>query len=197
MNFLAHLYLSKQNTNIMIGNFIADSIRGNQFTHYSRDIQLGIRLHREIDTYTDAHEIVRRSKRRLDKKYGLYAGIIIDIFYDHFLAKNWHNYSAIPLDVYVDSVYDLLQKNFEELPEKTQYLLPFMIEHNWLYNYQFLEGMQRVLNGMNRRTQNKSQMNLATEDLQKHYSDLEKDFEEFFKDLSNFSSQKLEELKTA
>ena len=197
MNFLAHLYLSQDNTDIMIGNFIADSIRGNHFSHYADDIQLGIRLHREIDTYTDQHPIVRKSKRRLDPKYGHYAGVIIDIFYDHFLAKNWDQYSAIPLDVYVDSVYALLQKNLEELPEKTQYMLPFMIEYNWLYNYQFMEGMKRVLNGMNRRTLNKSRMDLAIEDLQEHYDDFEKDFTEFFEELQTFTNEKRNQLQHA
>ncbi len=181
----------------MIGNFIADSIRGNHFTHYSKDIQKGIRLHREIDTFTDAHDIVRRSKRRLDKRYGLYAGIIIDIFYDHYLAKNWDDYSAIPLEVYVDSVYHLLNSQLESLPEKTQDMLPFMIEYNWLYNYQYLEGMQRVLNGMNRRTKNKSQMHLATQDLQEHYLEFESDFTAFFEELIAFSNQKLQEIQIA
>ena len=176
---------------------MADGIVGNRFTHYSKDIQDGVRLHREIDTFTDAHEITRISKRRLHKRYGLYAGIIIDIFYDHFLAKNWDRYSAIPLDVYVDSVYDLLNNNIKTLPEKTQDMLPYMIEYNWLYNYQFMEGMQRVLNGMNRRTKNKSQMNLATQDLQEHYTELESDFTEFFDQLQEFSHQKLIEIQTA
>ena len=176
----------------MIGNFIADHIRGNQFKRYSQGIQRGIRLHREIDTYTDAHPITRRSKRRLDKKYGLYAGVIIDLFYDHFLAKNWDDYSAIPLDVYVASVYALLGSNLENLPEKTQHLLPLMVEYNWLYNYQFIKGMQRVFNGMNRRTNNKSQMHLATYDLQEYYLTFETDFKEFFQQLIAFTDQKLQ-----
>jgi len=92
----------------MIGNFIADHIKGNQFTHLSSEIQQGIKLHREIDTFTDAHKITRTSKRRLHKRYGLFAGIIIDIFYDHYLAKNWSDYSAMPLGIYVNSVYQLL-----------------------------------------------------------------------------------------
>ena len=192
MNYLAHLYLSGGDTEVMIGNFIADHIRGNQFKRYSQGIQRGIRLHREIDTYTDAHPITRRSKRRLDKKYGLYAGVIIDLFYDHFLAKNWDDYSAIPLDVYVASVYALLGSNLENLPEKTQHLLPFMVEYNWLYNYQFIKGMQRVFNGMNRRTNNKSQMHLATYDLQEYYLTFETDFKEFFQQLIAFTDQKLQ-----
>jgi acyl carrier protein phosphodiesterase len=196
LNFLAHLYLSQSNTEVMIGNFIADSIKGKKFQHYSRDIQHGIILHRAIDSFTDFHEIVRRSKRRLDKRYGLYTGIIVDIFYDHFLAKNWDAYSAIPLEIYIDSVYQLLMKHIDILPKKTQELLPYMIEYNWLYNYQFMEGMQRVLNGMNRRTQLKSQMHLATEDLQKHYDDFEQDFTEFFIELQKFSAKKLIEIQT-
>ncbi len=181
----------------MIGNFIADSIRGNHFSHYARDIQIGIKLHREIDTYTDQHPTVRVSKRRLDPRYGHYAGVIIDIFYDHYLAKNWDQYSAIPLDVYVDSVYALLQKNAENLPEKTQHMLPYMMQYDWLYNYQFIEGMQRVLDGMNRRTKNKSKMNLAIEDLQEHYDDFEKDFTQFFEELQTFSNEKLNQLQLA
>ncbi len=192
MNYLAHLYASGGDTEVMIGNFIADHIRGNQFKHYSQSIQRGIRLHREIDTYTDAHPITRRSKRRLDKKYGLYAGVIIDLLYDHFLAKNWDDYSAIPLNVYEASVYALLGGNLENLPEKTQHLLPLMVEYNWLYNDQFIKGMQRVFNGMNRRTKNKSQMHLATYDLQEYYLTFETDFKEFFQQLIAFTDQKLQ-----
>lgn len=194
MNFLAHLYLSKDNTNILIGNFIADGIPGNKFSHYHEEIQQGILLHREIDTYTDAHPIVRQSKRRLHERYKHYKGVIIDIFYDHYLAKNWHLYSDIPLKEYVNSVYKTLQDNFEILPEKTQHLLPYMIEYDWLYNYQFVEGIQQVLNGMNRRTKGISKMNLATEDLIKLDADFEKDFLKFFEDLRIFSNQKLNEL---
>lgn len=175
---------------------MADSVKGSKFTQYSQDVQIGIKLHREIDSYTDQHEVVKRSKNRIREKYGLYSGVIVDIFYDHFLAKNWDSYSAIPLEVYVDSVYELLKENIQNLPEKTQHMLPFMIEFNWLYNYQFIEGMQRVLDGMNRRTKNRSKMNFATEDLQEHYEDFEKDFTDFFKELRSFSSEKLKELTT-
>ena len=120
MNFLAHLYLSQNDTNIMIGNFIADHIRGNHYEEFSKEIQQGIFLHREIDTFTDAHEIVRKSKRRLHERYRHYAGVIIDIFYDYFLAKNWSDYSAIPLDVYTDCINDLFSEIAEDLPVKSQ-----------------------------------------------------------------------------
>ena len=194
MNFLAHLYLSKENKDIMIGNFIADHIRGNKFTHYPENIQKGILLHREIDTFTDTHKIVRKSKRRLHERYKHYDGIIIDIFYDHFLAINWNSYSQIPLDTYVTSVYKLLQRNYEMLPEKTQEMLPYMIKYNWLYNYQFAKGIQEVLTGMNNRTKGKSKMNLATEDLLLHYDALQNDFFLFFNDLEEFSDKKTKQL---
>ena len=179
----------------MIGNFIADHIKGNQFTHLSSEIQQGIKLHREIDTFTDAHKITRISKRRLHKRYGLFAGIIIDIFYDHYLAKNWSDYSAMPLGVYVNSVYQLLTQQKQILPEKTLQLMPYMIQYNWLYNYQYKEGIKSVLNGMNRRTNNKGQIDLAIEDLYQLDEDFEKDFQLFFEDLRIFSHQKIKQLQ--
>lgn len=194
MNFLAHLYLSENYPKIMIGNFIADHIKGNQFTHLDPTIQKGIKLHREIDTFTDSHKITRMSKRRLHKRYGLFAGIVIDIFYDHYLAKNWSNYSAIPLKIYVNSFYDLVYSYQEVLPEKTLKMIPYMIKYDWLFNYQYKEGIKNVLEGMNRKTNNKGQIDLAIHDLRKLDKDFEKDFELFFTDLQRFSHQKIKEL---
>ncbi|HAO14625.1 MAG TPA: DUF479 domain-containing protein [Tenacibaculum sp.] len=194
MNFLAHLYLSNNNKELMIGNFIADHVKGNKFSLFPDNIQKGILLHRAIDSYTDTHEIVRVSKRRLHERYGHYDGVIIDIFYDHFLAINWRDYSEIPLDIFVNSVYDLLQSNINTLPQKTQDILPSVIEYNWLYNYQFAKGIKAVLNGMNNRTNGKSNMNLAIEDLLLHYDDFKNDFTIFFKDLKIFSDIKTMEL---
>lgn len=196
MNFLAHLYLSGNDTNIIIGNFIADHIKGNKFKHLPLSIQKGIRLHREIDTFTDTHPIVKKSMHRLNERYGHYDGVIIDIFYDHFLAKNWTNYSAIPFDKYVQSIYTLLQDNLPLLPKKTVEMLPYMIQYNWLYNYQYLKGIKTVLVGMNKRTSGKSKMHLAIEDLKIHYNDFEKDFSLFFEDIRLFTSNKIQELLT-
>ena len=179
----------------MIGNFIADHIRGNNYEGFSKEIQQGIFLHREIDTFTDAHEIVRKSKRRLHKRYRHYDGVIIDIFYDYFLAKNWADYSDIPLDVYTKSVYNLFDKKSSELPIKSQQFIKYMIEYNILYNYQFKKGIEKVLNGMNHRTKGKSQMNLAIEDLELLEEDLQEDFTLFFKDLIAHTNLKFEEIK--
>jgi acyl carrier protein phosphodiesterase len=195
LNFLAHLYLSQNQTNIMIGNFIADHIRGNNYESFSKEIQQGIFLHREIDTFTDAHKVVRKSKRRLHKRYRHYDGVIIDIFYDYFLAKNWANYSAIPLDVYSDAVNKLFDEIKLELPVKSQNFIKYMIEYNILFNYQYKEGIAKVLNGMNSRTKGKSQMNLAIEDLHDLENELEEDFTLFFEDLIVHTNQKLKEIK--
>lgn len=196
MNFLAHLYLSGNDTNIIIGNFIADHIKGNKFKHLPLSIQKGIRLHREIDTFTDTHPVVKKSMHRLNERYGHYDGVIIDIFYDHFLAKNWTKYSTIPFDKYVQSIYTLLQDNLPLLPKKTVEMLPYMIQYNWLYNYQYLKGIKTVLVGMNKRTSGKSKMHLAIEDLKIHYNDFEKDFSLFFEDIRLFTSNKIQELLT-
>tara|TARA_B110000240_G_scaffold146356_1_gene161755 strand:- start:992 stop:1588 length:597 start_codon:yes stop_codon:yes gene_type:complete len=196
MNFLAHLYLSKNDTNIMIGNFIADHIRGNNYEGFSKEIQQGIFLHRAIDTYTDAHEVVRKSKRRLHARYRHYDGVIIDIFYDYFLAKNWASYSETPLDVYTSSVNKLFDKIKLDLPLKSQQFIKYMIEYNILFNYKNKDGIEKVLNGMNQRTKGKSQMNLAIEDLHQLEKELEQDFMVFFKDLILHTNEKLKEIKS-
>ncbi|QHI34946.1 Acyl carrier protein phosphodiesterase [Kordia antarctica] len=195
MNFLAHIYLSHDDDEIKIGNFIADSIRGKKYMEYPPQIQRGILLHRNIDTFTDAHPTVRLSTKRLHANYSHYSGVIVDILYDHFLAKNWKNYSDIPLETYVDDFYHLLEDNYETLPLNVQRLLPHMIQDNWLLSYASIEGITKVLEGMNKRTQNRSRMNLAVVELQEFYDEFEAEFTSFFKELTEFSKQKLNELQ--
>ncbi len=190
MNFLAHIYLSFGDNEITIGNFIADSIRANKFSHLPERVQKGIQLHRLIDTYTDSHPIPKKSSKRLHKNYGHYSRVIIDIYYDHFLAKNWKNYSDIPLAVFVDNFYDLLEDNYTILPEGVKRMMPYMISDNWIFNYSKMTGISKVLDGMNRRTKNKSKMNFAILDLEEHYIEFEKEFTDFFEELITFSKQK-------
>ena len=193
MNFLAHIYLSGNSKQIKIGNFIADAVKGKNYTNYVTTIQEGIFLHRKIDSFTDTHTIVKVSKRRLHPRYKHYDGVIIDILYDHFLAKNWASYCQTPLEEYAQEFYKLLESNYNILPEKIQYFLPYMIKGDWLYNYSTLEGIEKVLIGMDKRTKNKSQMYLVIEDLKLHYIAFDNDFTTFFNDLQQFC---LEELKT-
>lgn len=189
MNFLAHLYLSKENKNILIGNFIADAVKGKKHENYPKEIQAGILLHRQIDYFTDTHPIVRKSKRRLHERYDHYDGVIIDILYDHFLAKNWLNYSEIPLEIYAKNVYSFFQENIGILPPEMQKLLPYMIEYNWLVSYASISGIEKILIGMNKRTKGISKMDLAIEDLIKHYEEFESDFTAFFEELMQFSEK--------
>ncbi len=194
MNFLAHIYLSGEYDSIKIGNFIADGIRGKKYLEYPEDIQKGIILHRAIDTFTDKHKIVRQSTKRLHEKYGHYSGIIVDLFYDYYLAKNWSAYSNIPLDTYVTSFYTLLQTHYDILPARYKKMLPYMIKDNWLLNYGNIEGMSRVLDGMNRRTKNKSKMNFAILELEKYHDEFENEFTSFFDELITYSQHKLKSL---
>ncbi len=194
MNFLAHIYLSFGDQEITIGNFIADSIRGNKIDHLPKRIQKGIRLHREIDTYTDTHTIPKISSKRLHKNYSHYSRVIVDIYYDHFLAKNWNDYSDIPLNIFVDDFYTLLENNYIILPDGVQYMMPYMIKDNWLLNYAKMDGIQKALTGLNRRTNNRSKMNFAIVDLEEHYSEFESEFTAFFDELITFSKQKFKTL---
>lgn len=196
MNFLAHIYLSGNDNELIIGNFIADGIKGKKYKKFSPGIQKGILLHREIDTFTDAHPIVRQSTKRLHKKYGHYSGIIVDILYDHFLAKNWTKYSDIPLDEFVENFYQLLRDSFEILPTRIQKMMPYMIADNWLLSYATVDGISKILYQMNYRTQNKSKMNLAVVELEEYYTEFETEFTAFFKELMAFTQQKLEELSS-
>lgn len=192
MNFLAHLYLSGDNDFIKIGNFMADGIRGKQYLHFPDEIKKGIILHRAIDTYTDSHVIFKQSTKRLHEKYHHYAGVIVDILYDHFLAKNWTKYSNENLEHFITRFYNSLYDNFDVLTEKTQDLMPYMIQQNWLSSYQTIEGIDRILTQMDRRTKNTSKMQFASTELVTYYSDFEQEFTLFFEDIQKHTQQKLQ-----
>jgi acyl carrier protein phosphodiesterase len=192
MNFLAHIYLSGDNDLIKIGNFMADGIRGKQFETYPLEIQKGIILHRFIDTYTDAHPIFRKSTKRLHYNYHHYAGVIVDVFYDHFLAKNWNNYSDESLTDFTNRFYQSLRDNHDFLSERTKRMMPYMIEFNWLVSYQTVEGISRILTQMDSRTKNESKMRFSSNELMEYYTEFEQEFTIFFEDIRIESRQKLE-----
>lgn len=194
MNFLAHIFLSGQNEDLIIGNFIADSVKGKKYLNYPPGIQKGILLHRSIDYFTDTHPVVRQSTSRLFKNYSHYSTVIVDIFYDHFLASNWSNYSTTPLEKYIEDFYLLLKENFSILPEPIKRFYPLMVDENWLYSYASIEGIQKILYQMNIRTKGRSKMDKAVKDLQEHYDDFAEDFKIFFPDLQEFSQEKIKNL---
>ena len=194
MNYLAHIYLSNQNEGITIGNFIADGIKGKNYTKYPNEIQKGILLHRGIDSFTDSHPTVRLSTKRLHKNYGHYSGVIVDILYDHFLAKNWNIYHEQPLEDYIEDFYELLRNSFDILTPRIKRMMPYMISDNWLLSYASVEGISKILVQMNRRTNNTSKMNFAVIELEEYYNEFENEFTSFFEELKIFSNNKIIEL---
>src|SRR5690606_20916646 len=157
------------------------------FIHFPLRVQKGIILHRAIDTYTDTHPIVSKSSQRLFDTYSHYSRVIVDIYYDHFLAAKWENYSTIPLDVYVEDFYNLLQQKYDILPKRVRQFMPYMLKDNWLLSYASIEGIGKILWQMNHRTGKKSKMDLAVHDLEKNYSLFEAEFRVFFKDLEHYT----------
>ena len=193
MNHLAHIYLSGEFSELMLGNFIADSVKGAEINKFSEGIKKGIKLHRQIDEFTDKHPIVEQSKQRLRPAYAKYSGVIVDIFYDHFLALHWNDYSNVPLADYAAIVYNYIEKHLPELPERVNHFFPYMVEHNWLVNYAGYDGIEKVLEGMSRRASFDSHMNLAIADLRKDHALYEKEFTLFFPELIAFVKQAREQ----
>jgi len=194
MNFLAHIYLSGDDEGVTIGNFIADGIKGRKYLKYPPKIQKGIILHRHIDSYTDSHPIVKQSTKRLHENYGHYSGVIVDILYDHFLAKNWNQYHPQSLADYVEDFYGMLRTNFEILPGRIQRMMPYMMADNWLLSYATIPGISKILKQMNVRTKGISKMNFAVLELEEFYSEFETEFTEFFAELILSSKEKLKTL---
>jgi len=183
MNFLAHIYLSGENTPLMIGNFMGDFVKGKDYEHFPVTVQQGIHLHRKIDSFTDSNSVVQESKRRLWEKYRHYAGVIIDIYYDHFLAKNWENYHDSALENYTLQFYEIMDANRPDLPDRVNYVLHHMKRDNWLYQYRTIEGIGKTLDGMSRRTKFDSKMDQAVKDLEIDYKLYEEEFLRFFPEL--------------
>jgi acyl carrier protein phosphodiesterase len=194
MNFLAHVFLSGTNEQLILGNLIADSVKGKMMDSFDEGVKKGIQLHRLIDQYTDNHFVVKRSKARLETTYKKYAGVIADIYYDHFLAANFPLYSPVSLSQTAHTAYNILIRNFEILPPQSKRILPYMATQNWLEGYANLHDLQRVFNGMSRRASFVSGMENAILDLKKDYQDYEKDFFDFFPDLIKYATMKREML---
>jgi acyl carrier protein phosphodiesterase len=173
---------------------MADSIRGSQYLDYPNSLQKGILLHRHIDSFTDSHPIYRKSKHRLHEKYGHYSGVIMDIAYDHFLAKNWSKYSNEKLEDYAADFYKLMQDNYEILTERTKGMLPYMIGRNWLVSYATIAGLEMILFQMDYRTKHRAHMQEAIVEIQDFYIEFESEFFQFFEELVLSCQHKLKEL---
>lgn len=195
MNFLAHAYLSFGQEEILVGNLVADFVKGKELHQFSRGIQIGILLHREIDVFTDTHPLVKAGQSYLRPKFRHYSSVITDIFFDYFLAKNWNTYSNTPLEEFTINTYSIVEKHLPELPLQFGEVFYWMKSQNWLLNYREIEGIQRTLNGMTRRAKFDSKMNESTASLLEKESEFELIFFAFFKDLETFAKEKLSEIR--
>jgi acyl carrier protein phosphodiesterase len=190
MNFLAHLYLSGDNEEIITGNFIADHVKGDSVMKFNPGIQSGIRLHREIDAFTDSHPEFLKTRERLNSNYRKYSGVVADMFYDHFLSVNWNVYSTESIDDFSDRMHSILIRRFPILPEKSQRFIAYMKKFNWLSGYGTFEGLGRALNGMAIRTPFKSGMENAVKDLKINYDSYQNEFKLFFPEMIAFADQR-------
>ncbi len=192
MNYLAHLYLSFGHEEIMVGNYIADSVKGKQVNNFSKAIQQGIFLHRRIDEYTDNHPVVEQSKVRIRDIYRKYSGVVIDMYYDHYLAAGWNTYADVPLLQFTKSAYRTLFRYYFSLPPRMKKILPAMSVGNWLASYADVDNIGLALKGMSRRTTFNSGIENGKQQLIEQYEELKSDFETFFPEVIGFVKSEIE-----
>jgi len=192
MNYLAHLYLSGSSEQRQVGNFIGDWVKGKHYTDFPDEIKEGILLHRAIDTFTDSHQSVHLCARLLYEKYHKYAKIVIDIFFDHFLAVNWNKYCATNLHTFVVQVYSTLIKFFKILPTQVQNIVPLLIANNRLESYSTIDGVKETLFLMSRYSSLPNESDFAINTLTSNYDYFAQQFNYFFENILqhlNFSQQ--------
>lgn len=195
MNFLAHAYLSFGDPKVLVGNFIGDFVRGDIENTYDKDIVAGIKLHWNIDKFTDSHPVVKEAQAILRPEYGRYSMVITDMYFDYFLARYWKNYHHIPLDQFAEDVYNTIDEYGETLPEKFLQTFGYMKYYNWLAGYGELDGIRRAMTGMAKRATFNSKMETAHVFLDEHHEYLKVHFGDFFEDMVAFSKKTLAELR--
>jgi len=186
MNYLAHIYLSGDSDEIKIGNFIGDHVKGNKYIHFPEQVAYGIQMHRRIDSFTDQHADVKEFIKLLKPGYGRYAGIVADVFLDHFLAFNWNEYSLVTLSQFSKQAHEVFLSNFMILPFRVKQFLPFLIQHKRLESYAQRENMFQVLEIMSRRTSLPSNSQWALQILNQEYDQFEVLFRSFFAEIIGY-----------
>jgi len=191
MNYLAHLFLAEDTEESRLGNLLGDFVKGPVVNSpYSPGIKEGIETHRKIDIYTDSHRKFLESKKLISPERRRFAGIILDLTFDHFLAKNWRAYSDSELGPFTQGVYEMLRNNTPILPIKLVSFLPRMIQEDWLGSYRKLEGVslviERLAKRLERKFKRKNTLQGASREIEENYRELERNFEEFFPELIGF-----------
>jgi len=187
MNYLAHLFLSEPDDDALLGSLMGDFVKGPLDGRYGEAITRAIALHRKIDSFTDAHPVVHASKSRMSAARRRYAGIMVDMFYDHFLARHWTRYSAEPLAGFCRRVYGLLSARQDILPESLQRLAPRMAETDWLGSYAEVESIRIALDRIGRRLSRENRLLGSADELVANYAPLESDFHAFLPEALRFA----------
>ena len=187
MNFLAHLYLASPDPDLMLGGVLADFVRGRAIEDYPGPIRQGIRLHVQIDCFTDNHPVVAAARKRFEPPFRRYAGILIDLAFDHFLAVEWDKYSpGAALDEFAQDAYRLLETAPSNRPERMARVVAAMRRENWLLSYRDLEGIERALCRLSFRLSRANPLAQAGRPIRENYDALRSDFARFHPDLMRF-----------
>lgn len=184
-----HLVLSGEDPDIIIGNYIADHLRGNAMVNeLPNSIKRGIMLHRAIDTFSDMHPAVRHSVRLLQASHHHYAPVAVDLLYDHFLIKNWKQFVRLPFHQTLQEFYSLLESRLDTLPPKSKKISLKILENNWFDKYETFEGMNEVFATVNRRTHYENELPHTVKYMIAFYNEFESDFLQFAPDIFTFVS---------
>lgn len=195
MNYLAHAFLSFNKKDILAGNMISDFVKGKSKYNYPGQIQKGIHLHRLIDEFTDTHAATARARTYFRPQYRLYSGAFVDVVYDHFLAIDENQFKSYGgIMNFSAEVFRLLDYHFNLFPERFKKMFPYMKSQNWLYNYQFREGIQKSFQGLAFRAAYLKESAMAFEIFNEYYAELRSCYEEFFPDIKQYAFQTLSNL---
>src|SRR4051812_8475041 len=187
MNYLAHLYLSARTEDAWLGSLLGDFVKGPLDGRYSQPITAAIALHRKIDSFTDAHPVVLRSKSRISAARRRYAGIMIDMFYDHFLARNWAEFHDEPINTFTARIYEILRIRSAILPDRLNYMAPGMARSDWLASYAHIGSIHGALDRMGERLKRENRLLNSADELRNHYAALESDFRMFLPQVVQFA----------
>ena len=189
MNFLAHAFLARDDVDLMVGSLMGDFVKGPLDGQHAPSITRGLILHRRVDTYTDSHVLVVRSRSRISSERRRYAGILIDLFYDHYLARYWSDYSTTPLNEFTATVYTSLLERLQLLPERLQRIAPHMAQTDWLGSYRSKEAVGEALHRIGTRFKRGNPLLGSIDELIGNYAELEEDFRAFFPDVVRFARE--------
>lgn len=180
MNFLAHAYLAGSNPGLIVGNMLADSINKAMYEQLPPNIRAGVNHHRQIDLFTDTHPLIRSSRKIFFPHIRHYAAVIVDVIFDHYLAKNWNEYHPQSLHEFEQSIYTLLDQYAAYFSEKYAFMYSRMKAHRWLYNYQYYEYIQQTIRNLSHRSPDFKSAEITLQVFETNYSLLEKNFVIFF-----------------